>query len=34
MGKQMVKDLQIVREDAEKRGVPKSLPASEGLDAL
>ena len=30
----MVKDMQIVREDAEKRGVPKTIPASEGLDAL
>ena len=30
----MIKDLQIVREDAEKRGVPKTIPASEGLDAL
>lgn len=30
----MIKDLQVVREDAEKRGVPKAIPASEGLDAL
>lgn len=30
----MIKDLQIVREDAEKMGVPKTIPASEGLDAL
>ena len=30
----MVKDLQVVREDAEKRCVPKTIPASEGLDAL
>ena len=30
----MIKDLEVVREDAEKMGVPKAIPASEGLDAL
>ena len=30
----IVKDLRLIREDAEKKGVPKTLPPSEGLDAL